>query len=163
MSRTTNKKVAHFVPLSCFHWHISCHFRTFDDITETPGSAWSITESDSSFPLCSFSPLVICFHEYKKQRLRKRDIIFKFYMYFNNMIMLKKLDLLRRDYMHKVGLIGVFFTLFSLFLIEVVSYSNGIIEAPNPLLDRTLIYIVLMGFLSSVLILIDVINYYSKR
>ena len=65
--------------------------------------------------------------------------------------------------MHKVGLIGVFFTLFSLFLIEVVSYSNGIIEAPNPLLDRTLIYIVLMGFLSSVLILIDVINYYSKR
>ncbi|MFL9652081.1 hypothetical protein [Exiguobacterium chiriqhucha] len=65
--------------------------------------------------------------------------------------------------MHKVGLIGVFFTLFSLFLIEVISYSSGITEAPNPLLDRTLIYIVLMGFLSGALILIDVINYYSKR
>lgn len=49
------KKVAHFVPLSCFHWHISCHFRTFDDITETPGPAWAITESDSSFPLCSLN------------------------------------------------------------------------------------------------------------
>ena len=55
-TRMTNKKVAHFVPLSCFHWHISCHFRTFDDITETPGSAWSITTSDSSFPLCSSDP-----------------------------------------------------------------------------------------------------------
>lgn len=65
--------------------------------------------------------------------------------------------------MYKVGLIGVFFTLFSLFLIEVISYNSGIIEAPNPLLDRTLIYIVLMGFLSGALILIDVINYYSKR
>ena len=65
--------------------------------------------------------------------------------------------------MYKVGLIGVFFTLFSLFLIEVISYNRGIIEAPNPLLDRTLIYIVLMGFLSGALILIDVINYYSKR
>ena len=49
------KKVAHLVPLSCFHWHISCHFWTFDDITETPGSAWAITESDSSFPLCSLN------------------------------------------------------------------------------------------------------------
>lgn len=49
------KKVAHFVPLSCFHWHISCRFWTFDDITETPGSAWAITESDSSFPLCSLN------------------------------------------------------------------------------------------------------------
>lgn len=38
-------------------WHISCHFRTFDDITETPGSAWAITESDSSFPLCSLNQL----------------------------------------------------------------------------------------------------------
>lgn len=65
--------------------------------------------------------------------------------------------------MHKVGFIGVFFTLFSLFLIEVISYSSGITEAPNPLLDRTLIYIVLMGVLSSALILIDVIKYYSKR
>jgi hypothetical protein len=65
--------------------------------------------------------------------------------------------------MHKVGFIGVFFTLFSLFLIEVISYSSGITEAPNPLLDRTLIYIVLMGVLSIALILIDVIKYYSKR
>ena len=54
-TRTTNKKVAHFVPLSCFHRHISCRFWTFDDITETPGSAWAITESDSSFPLCSLN------------------------------------------------------------------------------------------------------------
>lgn len=59
--RTTNEKVAHFVPLSCFHWHISCHFWSFDDITETPGSAWAITESDSSFPLCSFHSLSLCF------------------------------------------------------------------------------------------------------
>ena len=51
----TNKKVAHFVPLSCFYWHIPCHFWTFDDITETPGSAWAITESDSSFLLCSLN------------------------------------------------------------------------------------------------------------
>lgn len=49
------KKVAHFVPLSCFCRHISCHFWGFDDITETPGSAWAITESDSSFPLCSLN------------------------------------------------------------------------------------------------------------
>ncbi len=56
-TRTTNKKVAHFVPLSCFHWHISCHFWTFDDITETPGPAWAITESDSSFPLCSLNTI----------------------------------------------------------------------------------------------------------
>ena len=54
-TQMTNKKVAHFVPLPCFHWHISCRFRTFDDITETPGSAWAITESDSSFPLCSLN------------------------------------------------------------------------------------------------------------
>ncbi|MFW1480394.1 hypothetical protein ACEWA0_23425, partial [Vibrio parahaemolyticus] len=54
-TRTTNKKVALFVPLSCFHWHISCRFWSFDDITETPGSAWAITESDSSFPLCSLN------------------------------------------------------------------------------------------------------------
>lgn len=54
-TRTTNKKVALFVPLSCFHWHISCHFWTFGDITETPGPAWAITESDSSFPLCSLN------------------------------------------------------------------------------------------------------------
>ena len=53
--RTTNKKVAQNVPLSCFHWHISCHFWSFDDITENPGSAWAITESDSSFPLCSLN------------------------------------------------------------------------------------------------------------
>ena len=58
-TRTTNKKVALFVPLSCFHWHISCHFWTFGDITETPGSAWSITESDSSFPLCSLNAIKI--------------------------------------------------------------------------------------------------------
>ena len=65
--------------------------------------------------------------------------------------------------MHKVGLIGIFFTFLSLIFIEVMSYSSGITEAPNPLLDRTLIYIVLMGILSVVLILIDVINYVSKR
>lgn len=65
--------------------------------------------------------------------------------------------------MHKVGFIGVFFTLFSLFLIEVISYSSGITEAPNPLLERTLVYIVLMGVLSGALILIDVFRYYSKR
>ncbi|MDX5982628.1 hypothetical protein SIL77_15360 [Exiguobacterium profundum] len=65
--------------------------------------------------------------------------------------------------MHKVGFIGVFFTLFSLFLIEVISYSSGITEAPNPLLERTLVYIVLMGVLSGALILIDVVRYYSKR
>ncbi len=58
-TRTTNKKVAHFVPLSCFCRHISCHFWGFDDITETPGSAWAITESDSSFPLCSFSSFLL--------------------------------------------------------------------------------------------------------
>ncbi|STO53341.1 Uncharacterised protein [Exiguobacterium aurantiacum] len=67
-TRTTNKKVAHFVPLSCFHWHISCHFWTFDDITETPGSAWAITKSDSSFPLCSFLLLLLRFYfELSKQ------------------------------------------------------------------------------------------------
>ncbi len=54
-TQMTNKKVAHFVPLPCFHWHISCRFRTFGDITETPGPAWAITESDSSFPLCSLN------------------------------------------------------------------------------------------------------------
>lgn len=64
--------------------------------------------------------------------------------------------------MYKVGFIGVFFTLFSLFLIEVISYSNGITEAPNPLLERTLVYIVLMGLLSGVLILIDSIIYFNK-
>lgn len=65
--------------------------------------------------------------------------------------------------MHKIGFIGVFFTLFSLFLIEVISYSNGITEAPNPLLERTLVYIVLMGLLSGVLILIDSIIYFKRR
>lgn len=65
--------------------------------------------------------------------------------------------------MYKVGFIGVFFTLFSLFLIEVISYSNGITEAPNPLLERTLVYIVLMGLLSGVLILIDSIIYFKRR
>jgi hypothetical protein len=62
--------VAHFVPLSCFHWHISCRFWTFDDITETPGSAWAITESDSSFPLCSFALFLL-------QTLQTIDLIRK--------------------------------------------------------------------------------------
>lgn len=65
--------------------------------------------------------------------------------------------------MYKVGFVGVFFTLFSLFLIEVISYSDGITEAPNPLLERTLVYIVLMGVLSGVLILIDSIIYFKRR
>lgn len=64
--------------------------------------------------------------------------------------------------MYKVGLIGVFFTLFSLFLIDVISYSNGITEAPNPLLERTLVYIILMGVLSGALILIDAILYVKQ-
>ena len=72
--RTTNKKVARNVPLSCFHWHISCRFWSFDDITETPGSAWAITESDSSFPLCSLK-LFLDKIRIKKYWIRKKRSI----------------------------------------------------------------------------------------
>lgn len=67
--------------------------------------------------------------------------------------------------MIRVGLAGILLTIFSLFLIEVVSYSTGITEAPNPLLERTQIYIIVMAIFSVALIAIDffLINKKNKK